>query len=158
MPEEGAGCAYEGREGGGGDVGGEDGVGAEEEEGYQVPFLTPLFGVAVRGGGGGGWGYWVRVVGPGDEFGYLGLGRVETVVEGDAHYEGQVVCPEGWLDVLEDRTVGRVEADGAEAFAGYGGGVGADRVGGKAGEAVGVGGVGYGPLGGVGTDWEPGAL
>ena len=88
----------------------------------------------------------------------MGVGGVEAVVEGDADYEGQVVSVEGWFDVLEDGTVGRVEADGGEAFAGYGGGVGANGVGGEAGEAVGVGGVGYNPLGGGGADGEPGAL
>ena len=58
--EEGAGFVDEGGEGAGGDVGREDGVGAEEEERDQVPFVR--FGGAV---GGDAWGVWVRV-GPGD--------------------------------------------------------------------------------------------
>ena len=58
----------------------------------------------------------------------------------------------------EDGTVDGVEADGGEAFAGYGGGVGADGAGGEAGQAVGVRGVGYGPLGGGGADCEVGFL
>ena len=120
-----------------------------------MPFVR-LGGPVVVGGGG--CEVWIRVGGPGDYFGYLGVGGVEAVVESDADYEGQVVCVEGWFDVLEDGTVGGVVADGGETSAGYGGCVGADGVGGKAGEAVAVGGVGYGPLGGGGADWESGIL
>lgn len=60
--------------------------------------------------------------------------------------------------MLEDGTVDGVETDGGEAFAGYGGDVGADGAGGVTGEAVGVGRVGYGPLGGGGADFEVGLL
>lgn len=60
--------------------------------------------------------------------------------------------------MLEDGTVDGVDADGGEAFAGYGGDVKADGAGREAGEAVGVGRVGYGPLGGGGADWKVGVL
>lgn len=63
---------------------------------------------------------------------------------------------QGGFHVLEDGAVDRVQADGAETFAGYGGDVGTDGAGGEAGQAVGVGRVGYGPLGGGGADWKVG--
>lgn len=49
-------------------MGGEDGVGADDDEFYQGPF------VGFVGAG----------IGPGDQFGDLGRGRVEAGVEGDA--------------------------------------------------------------------------
>ena len=62
----------------------------------------------------------------------------------------------GGGDVVEGGTVDGVEADGREAFAGDGGDVGAHGGGREAGEVVGVGRVGYGPLGGVGADCKLG--
>lgn len=58
----------------------------------------------------------------------------------------------GVADVAEGGTVDRVETDGGEAFAGYGGDIRIDGGGRQAGKGAGIRGVGYGPLRGDGAD------
>lgn len=63
----------------------------------------------------------------------MGFGVGEAVVDGDADDQFQAVGAGGVADVAERGAVDRVEADGGEAFAGYGGDVGTDGGGGEAG-------------------------
>ncbi len=72
----------------------------------------------------------------------------------DAEDHFQAVSAGSVADVAERGTVDGVETDGSEAFAGYGGDVGADGGGGEAGYGARVRGVGHGPLGGCGADCE----
>lgn len=138
--EAGAGGGDEGGEGRGGGVGVEDGFVADDDEFDEGP---------VAGAGGGS--------GPGYNVRQLGGGVGGAVVEGDADDQFQPVRESEGADVAQGGTVDRVESDGGEALAGYGGHVGADGGGGQAGEGAGVGRVGYGPLGGGGTDGEVGS-
>ncbi len=131
-----AGSGEEGCEGWGGEVVVEDGFVADDDEFDEVPVVV------------------VAAIGPGDDVGELGFGVGEAVVEVDAEDHFQAVGKGGVADVAEGGTVDGVEADGGEAFAGYGGDVGADGGGGEAGYGARVRGVGHGPLGGGGADCE----
>ena len=141
-----AGCAEggarggdEGGEGGGGGAVVEDGFVADDDQFDQVPVAR----VAA---------------GPVDHLRQLAFGVGGASVQVDADDHLQAVGAGGVADVAERGAVDRVEADGGEAFAGYGGDVGADGGGGEAGQGAGVGGVGHGPLGGAGADGEVGFL
>lgn len=78
----------------------------------------------------------------------MGLGGGDAVFgDVDTEDEGEVVCDGGVADVREAVAVGAVEADGGEACLSDESHVGGDVGGGFAVALLGVGGVGYGPLG-----------